>query len=213
MDKEKKKLILVYILIVAIIFLIIALTLVVLDGLPEKEEVSKIYESAKIDVNPYPNVSDVCNFNVTLNEYNALTMAGCKGGYTRYNVTDVNLDSKNVKLSIVYSDKNQPKVGLFINDRKVASKVSGVVNFKLGIFENKLFILDTNDTVNVLAFNKSGVKIYDLKTNLKEADLQASDLDSSSFIFTTNNFTFKNKSGTTYIVTHSDENFSKIKIA
>lgn len=230
MKGEKRKLIFVYALIFVVIFLIIALTFIVLDSLPEKvEEGSTANESSRLDVSVYPNVSNECTFNVTYSEYNALTLAGCKGGYTRYNLTDVLLNGTSVNVSIVYSDKNQPKTGMFVNDKKIINGVDNVVNIKFGIFENMLFIHDTTDNEqNALAIDSTGKKVYDLSSKLKEEKVSdpllttvktLSSKTVGNFNFGANVFTFTGvvtddagnvTTGSSYMVTFSGNTFSKV---
>lgn len=230
MKGEKRKLIFVYALIFVVIFLIIALTFVVLDSIPEKTETgSAAKESSKLDVSVYPNVSEQCTFNVTYSEYNALTYAGCKGGYTRYNLTDILLNGKTINLSIVYSDSNQIKTGMFVNDKKIINGVDDITHIKFGIFENMLFIHDTTDNKqNALAIDSTGSKVYDLSEKLKKEKVSdplltnvktLSSKTVGNFNFGANVFTFTGvvtddagnvTAGSSYMVTFSGNTFSKV---
>ena len=231
MEREKTKLILVYILMALVIILIVALTLVVLNN--NKKETPKSSHAATppvVDVNPYPDVSNECTFDVTISGYNALPSAGCKGGYSRYNITGITLDNSDLELVIIYSDTNGNKSGLYVNKTKVINKVDNLTNIKLGTFDNKLFILDnSNNESNVLAYNGLGQNVYNLKTtlenlNLTEPNFQNAEtniissqtLDPNSFQFTTNSFTFKTRlitasnqtiTGSQYIVNFSGDSF------
>lgn len=225
--KEKGKLILIYVLMFLVIVLIVALTFVVLNNTSkEKNQSFKANNTPTVDVNPYPEISDECTFNLTLNEYNALTGPKCKGGYSRYNVTGLTINEKTINLVIIYSDENGTKEGLYVNDSRKAN-ITDVANIKLGIFDNKLFILNKNNNEsNVLVYANDSTKLYDLKETLDSkkildpilsVNITSKTIDPNSFNFTDNNFTFKTKLvndanqdvyGSTYQVNFTKNNFS-----
>lgn len=231
MKREDKQMILLYFLIFIIIVLLIMLTKVITSSVKKEQPKESANEPIqKLEINPYPNVNEECTFDVSLNEYNALTMAGCEGGYTKYNINNINLNETSLKVSIVYSDKEQIKTGLFINDKKVKSNIDAVQNIKFGIFDNKLFIHDvTNNEANALAFNSEGKEVYNLKTileNEKITDLSTGDtkissktLNKTTFIFKEGSIEFDSISnncqngekskGSHYKVTYKDEKFEK----
>ena len=228
MKEEKGKIILIYVLMALVIVLIIALTFVVLGSIPKKEKnlPSTSNNLQVVDVNPYPNVNQQCTFNVSIEQYNALTMAGCKGGYTRYNIeSDVN--GKKLLATIIYSDKNGNKTGVFVNDKKVINKVLNVTNFKLGLIDNKLFIANNSAEPNVLAYDETGVKVYDLRAQINKEKIKdpafksgktltASNIKQNSFSFTSDRFTFQTQDtgagqfGSNYQVLFNGQTFSKI---
>ena len=145
MKGEKSKIILVYVLMLLVIGLIVALTLFVLNSNKKEENHSPSTNNApKVDVNPFPNISQECTFNLTLDEYNALTGPRCKNGYSRYNVNGLSLGGKTMNVSVVYTDQDGNKAGIYVNDRRATTVVNNVINIKFGIFDDKLFILDNN---------------------------------------------------------------------
>ena len=231
MKREDRQMVLIYFLIFIIIVLIITLTNVIINSVKKPQpKVSKSEPIKRTEINPYPNVNEECTFDVSLSEYNALTMAGCEGGYTRYNVKDININETALNVSIIYSDKEQIKTGLFINDKKIKSNIDRVENIKFGIFDNKLFIHDkTNNESNALAFNSEGKEVYNLKTVLEKekiTDLSTGDtnittktLNRDTFIFAEGYIEFDSVSnncengekskGSHYKVTYKDEKFEK----
>lgn len=231
MKREDKQMVLIYFLIFVIIVLLIVLTKLVVDSVPKpKQEADSPVTVQETKINPYPTVNEECTFNVSLNDYNMLTGAGCEGGYTRYNINDINLNQVALKVSIVYSDKNQLKTGLFVNDKMVKSGVDAIGNIKFGIFENKLFVLDvTNNEANALTFNSEGKEVYNLKKVLekeKVTDLSTGDtyissktLNRDTFKFVEGSIEFDSISnkcengeksrGSHYKVIYKDEKFEK----
>ena len=233
MKGEKRKLILVYILMLLVIVLIASLTYrVLIDSIEEKPKDNRATTTPMVDVNPYPNISDECTFDLTLDEYNALTGPMCKNGYSRYNVSNVNVGGNTIPITVIYSDLDDSnKEGVYINDRKFTTIVDDVINIKFAIFDEKLFTLDTNNNeANVLAFSSDAVKLYDLKEtldslqiadpafqNLANQTISSTTIDPHSFRFTDTNFTFKAQStdsanqvisGSTYQVTFNGDEFS-----
>lgn len=229
MKKENKQMIFIYLLLLIIIVLLIILTQVVIESRPKnRRKFNGLID--KIDINPYPNVNKECTFNVKYLEYNALTTAGCVGGYTRYDISDIILDNNTLKVSVVYSDKKQTRVGIFINDKRITSIIESISKIKFGLFDNKLFILDTNNNeANVLAYDKNGKEIYNLKKVLEKIEIKdfvkgdtnisVSSLDPNSFVFSegviefssiSNNCQNGEKSkGSHYKVTYKEDIFEK----
>ena len=204
MKGEKSKLILVYILMVLVIVLIVALTFVVLNNKPkETNNESHANTTPTVNLNPYPTVSDECTFETTFSVYNSLTSPGCKGGYSRYNITDITLDNNNIETVIIYSDTDGNKSGLYINK--------------------------TNNESNVLAYNSNGNNVYNLKNTLETLQMSepafqntdtnvisASTLNPNGFTFEANRFIFKTRlittsnqtiEGSQYVVNFSGDNF------
>lgn len=233
MKGEKSKIILIYVLLVIVLALIVALGYVVITSTPKETE-SNVGHETTVDVNPYPNVSSQCIFSVSLEEYNALTYAGCEGGYTRYDINNVVLNGTPLTLSVIYSDKGQPKAGFIVNNRRVIQKIDNVTLLKFGVFDNKLFVLDTNNNqANVVVINSEGKTIYNLKNELEKLkikdevftangnnkEITNTNLNPSSFNFADGVFTFATTSdacnngaaasGTNYQVTYSGEKFNK----
>ncbi len=231
MKREDRQMIFIYFLIFVIIVLLVILTKVIINSVESRKPKDVEPEPIKkTEISPYPNVNEVCTFDVSLEEYNALTGAGCEGGYTRYNLNNVVLNDISLKVSIVYSDKNQIKTGLFINDKMVKSGIDLVSNLKFGIFDNKLFVHDmTNNMVNALAFNSEGKEVYNLKTVLekeKVADLSADGTYISSTMLNKDTFKYsegiiefdsisnkcengEKSKGSHYRVVYKDEKFEK----
>lgn len=233
MKGEKSKIILIYVLLVIVLALIVALGYVVITSTPKETE-SNVGHETTVDVNPYPNVSSQCIFSVSLEEYNALTYAGCEGGYTRYDINNVVLNGTPLTLSVIYSDKGQPKAGFIVNNRRVIQKIDNVTLLKFGVFDNKLFVLDTNNNqANVVVINSEGNTIYNLKNELEKLKIKDNaftqngnntpinntNLNPASFNFADGVFTFATTSdacnngaaasGTNYQVTYSSEKFNK----
>lgn len=228
MKREKSKLILVYLLMLLVIVLIVALTFIILNNSSKEENgESTANTTPTVDVNPYPTISDECTFNLTMDEYNALTGPGCKGGYSRYNVNGLALDGNQMNTVVIYSDKNGNKAGLYVNDRKVATTITNIASIKFGIYSSKLFILDNNNNEsNVLVFNSNTEKVYDLKETLDSSKItdpilnqiiSSTTINPNSFNFTDTYFTFQARLvdgnnvenlGSTYQVNFTDSDFS-----
>ncbi len=231
MKREDKQMIFIYFLIFVIIVLLIVLTKVITSSVKKPEPVNESPSTVQeTKINPYPTVNEECTFDVSLNDYNALTGAGCEGGYTRYNINDIVLNQISLNVSIIYSDKNQIKTGLFVNDKMVKSGIDAIGNIKFGIFDNKLFVHDTtNNEANALAFNNEGKEVYNLKKVLEKekiTDLSTGDtyissktLNRDTFKFTegviefdsvSNNCSNGEKSrGSHYRIIYKDEKFEK----
>ena len=229
MKRENKQMILIYILIFLVIVLIVLLTKVVLDGTSKKEsEPAKTIE--KLDIDPYPVVNEECTFDISLLDFNNLTAPGCENGYTRYNINDVVLNNATLPVSIIYSDINNKKVGLFVNNKRMTVNMENINSIVFGIFDNTLIAFDRNNNeANVLAFNSNGKKIYDLKSVLGknhikdlsngETNISSKTLDISSFSFIEGSFEFNSISnscqngekskGSHYKVTYKDGNFEE----
>ena len=226
MERENKQMIFIYTLVFIIIILLVMLTKIIIESRPKEQQV--VRPTQQIDVNPYPNVNAECTFNIKYTEYNSLTSANCQGGYTRYDINDIILEATKLNVSIIYSDKNQPKTGIFINDKQVTSNIDDISKIKLGIFENKLFILDnTNKKSNVLSYNKAGIELYNLSRiirNEKIKDLSTGDtvissttIDPNSFVFAEGYIEFNSLSnncqngekskGSHYKITYKDTKF------
>lgn len=233
MKREKNKVILIYSLMILVVALIVALTFTIINN-PSKKvpKESTANVTPTVDVNPYPTINEECTFSLTLNEYNGITGPKCKGGYSRYNITGIALEGKKINISVIYTDQEGNKSGLYVNDQKATTKVDDLARIKLGIFDNKLFILDNNDNAsNVLVYDKDQIKVYDLKETLEEnkisdpafqnaetKTISNKTIDPNSFNFTAGNFTFKTRlidamdqviSGGVYKVTFSGNDFSK----
>ena len=217
MKREETKLKLIYGLIVLIILMIIALTCVVLSNVKKPDTANNNPNAAKVDVNPYPNVNPACKISIELENYNATSTAKCENGYTEYDINNVTVDGSKLDVRVIYSDKNQIKTGLFVNDKNITSKVAAPGNFKLGIFENVLIIFDKN-TSDVYAFDKIGKKVYTLSKDLNDNNIidpktnqkiTSSQLDLQTFEFRSGAFLFKTQSGTPYIVKYQNLIFEK----
>lgn len=229
MKGEKSKVILVYVLMLLVIGLIVALTFVVLNSNQKEENhSSSANNTPTVDVNTYPNISEECTFNLTLDEYNALTGPRCKNGYSRYNVAGLSLGGQTLNVSIIYTDQEDDnKAGIYVNDRRTTTIVNNVTNIKFGVFDDKLFILDNNNNEsNVIVFASDSTKVYDLKETLESSSitdpalnqvLSSSTINPNSFNFTATNFTFQAQltndnqilAGSTYQVTFTGNEFSK----
>ncbi len=231
MKGEKTKLILVYILMLVVIGLIVALTFTILNNKKEKPKDKTAEVAPTVNVNPYPEISNECTFNLTIDEYNGLTGPKCKNGYSRYNVNNLEIDGKKINVVVIYSDQNGNKAGLYLNDKRFISEIDNVSNIKLSIYGDKLFTLNnSNGESNVLVFKNNATKLYDLKETLdnsKIADpaiqnidniVTSKTIDPNSFIFTETNITFKTRfidtsnqviNGSTYQVTINKDKFSK----
>ena len=230
MKREDKQMILIYALILIVIVLVVILAKVVKQSVPkENQKKTNNGTAQKVDINPYPAVNDECTFDIDYAGYNNLTMSGCQGGYTRYNINNIILDEKKLDVTIIYSDKEQPKTGLYINNRRALNTIDNVAKIKFGIFENKLFIYDTtNNEANALAFNSKGNEVYNLKTVLEkkkikdlstgETNISSKTLDPNSFTFQEGFIEFNSASntcekgetskGSRYKVTYKNEEFS-----
>lgn len=229
MKKETKTMILIYTLLVVILVILIVFTSIILSN-PKKKSQENSGSVQKVDVERYPPVNNECTFDVKLSEYQSLTQAGCKNGYTRYNINDITVDEIQIKVSVIYSDKERKKTGLYINDTRVSNNIDSITYFKFGIFDSKLFVLDINNSEsNVMVFNTKGEKIYDLsnilsKEKIKDLStgdtvIKTSDLDPASFSFNEGAFEFSSKldkcqtgtnsNGSHYKVTYKKDKFEK----
>lgn len=229
MKREKSKVILVYVLMLLVIGLIVALTFIVLNSNKKEENHStSANNTPTVDVNPFPNISEECTFNLALDEYNVLTGPKCKNGYSRYNINGLSLGGQTINVSVIYTDQEGNKAGIYINDRRATTVVNNVTNIKFGIFDDKLFILDNNNNEsNVLVFASDSTKVYDLKETLDSSEitdpilnqvLSSTTINPNSFNFTATNFTFQAQmtdssnqilAGSTYQVTFTGNEFSK----
>ena len=225
MSKDKNMMT-IYILILIILTAVITITMITLSG-PKPSPKPNEGEIQKVEVDSYPTVNDECTFNIKLSDYKTLTEAGCKDGYTRYNIDDIMIDDKNVKVSVVYSDKDKKGTGLYVNDNRVARNVESIANYKFGSFDNKLFVLDKNKETNVLVFNSKGEKVYDLKSYLEknkvkelatgDTYIKSKNVDPNSFSFYEGYFEFSSKldkcqgegKGSRYKVSYKNEKFEK----
>lgn len=229
MKREDRQMIFIYFLVFIIIILLVLLTKTVLES-RQKEKPKSGGHIEKIEINPYPIVNDECTFSVGYLKYNELSRAGCEGGYTRYDLNDITLNNINLPVSVIFSDKNGIKTGIFINNKRITSIIDDVTKIKFGIFDNKLFILDTNNNEsNVLAFDETGKKVYDLKeilekSNIKDlstgdTDIKSDTLDPNSFSFAEGTIEFNSISntcqngeqtkGSHYKITYKDSTFEK----
>ena len=221
---KNKTLILIYVLIFIAIIAIILLTKTVLD-IPRPKPVQEERNVSTVEVNPYPVVNDECTFDVTLDEYHVLQEPGCVGGYTEYNIA---FDNIPLKATVLYSDKEESKAGLFVNDSRITKKLDNIANIKFGVFDDKLFIYDKNvSSLNVYVINSKGNLIYDLEDTLEtykvkefatgDKNIKIKDLDPESFSFYEGGFEFNSKldicennsKGSHYKVTYSKEKFNK----
>ena len=142
-----------------------------------------------------------------------------------HNITDINIENNPLNLVIIYSDKEGPKSGLYLNRAKIIKKVDNLANIGIGVFDNKLFILD-KENVNVLAYNSNAENIYNLSETLNELNLKdqttneiitTQNINPNSFNFQNTNFSFWTNSQTVnnttvnpvnYIVTFTGEEFN-----
>lgn len=218
--KRKPKMFVVYILIIIILILIITLTISVLNNNKKIVTPSRATNTPKVDVNPYPTISDECTFDLTIANYNALQGPGCKGGYSRYNIKDVNINNKNINLVVIYSDKNGNKSGLYLNNTKIINKNDNLKQIGIGIFDNKLFILDKTSS-NVLAYNENGQNIYNLKEVLEQEKITDTNnqtintkiINPNGFSFASNQFNFQTSSSIYTVKFNKNKFETPIKIA
>lgn len=226
MKSGSKTIYVLYILIILIIIAVVLLAKTTINNLPKKT-LDNEQGIEPLEVDTFPNVNEECTFKVTYLEYGSLKEAGCTGGYTRYDITDVTLGEENVQLSVVYSDKKQPKTGVYVGDKKVLSEVFDLTNIKFGVFDDKLFIYDKKEP-NVISINSKLKTVYSLKDYLnshKVKDLSTGDtnvktkhLDKESFTFTDGSFEFdaitgkcnnNSSKGSHYIVKYASDKFEK----
>lgn len=74
MKREDKQMIFIYFLIFVIIVLLIVLTKVITSSVKKPEPVNESPSTVQeTKINPYPTVNEECTFDVSLNDYNALT--------------------------------------------------------------------------------------------------------------------------------------------
>lgn len=226
MKSGSKTIYILYVLIFIIIVSVILLAKTTLDALPKRTQ-NAGDGIEPLEIMTFPSVNEECTFKVTYLEYGNITNPGCEGGYTRYDITDIQIGENNLNVSVIYSDKNQPKTGVYIDDKRVVQNVKELTDIKFGIFDEKLLVFDRS-TPNVLAFNSKGKEIYNLKEYLKDhkvKDLSTGDtnvkvkhLDKDSFIFIDGSFEFdaitnkcenQTSKGSHYIVKYSKNKFEK----
>lgn len=236
---EKGKNILIYIL----MFVIFVLVLILIGYVFLNKE-----DGTSKEVKHYANPSDLdisseCTFEMTRQEFNSInnTLNFCPT-LNLIKLIDVVLDGKKQPIEIVYSNLNvlldDTNTGFYINDNRMTRYASTNFWNKVGVFDNKFFILSvTEKGSNVIVFNSNMEKVYDLEDALNEKNitdpaflelakthsdlktaLDISHIDGNTMSFVNGQFTFTSNSklgcegnaysGSTYKVTYTGDEFS-----
>ncbi len=214
---DKFKIALIYVLIFIIIGLIGYLIYFVVTQ--NKEEDTEKSKNKTSENNETSEIASQCTFNMTITEFNTLdksTLPLCTG-LNKLMLTDVVLDGVSKPIYVLYSSSGGQieQTGIYLESNRLVSGSSSEYKNVLGIFDNKLFVLASNLTAtNVLAFDNTLTKIYDLDAVLKankltdpafaeinklnsnlETTLTSAYLDRNSMVFTNGSFTFNSTAG------------------
>ena len=235
MERDNKKISIIYILTGIIIILIIYLIFFVY----------KTYNTDEIKEEPdetlsLPEVASSCTFDMTMDEFNNIdNNKNICSALNKINLTNVNIDGQNLEAVIYYSPSpSVSETGVYVNNALISDNASGVVNHKLTVLDNMLFMTTVDEnSANFEAYDKNMAIVYSLADALNSLQitdpafttlastnsnlntiLNTNYIDGSSFIFTSGQITFNstskmtctpgNLSGSTYIITYKGTTFS-----
>lgn len=205
MERENKKVSMIYVLTGIVILLIIYLVLFVYKTLnPE------VQEKNNSNIVTMPQVSSSCTFNMTVSDFNNINNNNSLcSSLNKINLTDAILNGKNLNVVIYYSNVYINGAGIYIND-ELALFDNVLKLHKIGIFDNKLFITDFSETeANFVVYDETGENVYSLKDALNSlqivdsafkamnnnAFLSISNLDPNSFVFENGKISFNSTIG------------------
>ena len=207
MERENKKVSIVYILTGILILLILYLGLFIYKTFNTEEE-PHIYDSNIVKT---PQVASSCTFNMTVSDFNNISSnTSLCSSLNKINLTDVILNGKTLNVAVYYSNVSTNGISIYINEERALSDNVLKVH-KMGIFDNKLFITDFSEAeANFVAYDENGINVYSLKdalNSLQIADpvftamntgnnvLTVSNLDVNSFVFENGKVSFNSTAG------------------
>ena len=235
MERENKKVSIVYILTGIIILLIIYLGIFISKSFTNDEEEINNAPS----VSTMPEVASSCTFDMTMSEFNDIANnTGICAGLNRINLTDVIINGQTLNAFIYYSNNSDENTGIYVNDAQIASVASNSEIHKLTVLDNMLFMTTVNsNSANFEVFDQKMAIVYSLTDALNSLKLEdptfasmvntnpslnpilsTAYVDGNSFNFSNGQITFNSTSKTTcnpgsysgssYIITYEDVNFS-----
>ena len=243
MKGDKIKIAVIYVLIFVIIALVGYLIYFVVSQNDTKVTTPKDEVDTPVKKN---DVAEGCTFNVTMSEFGTLaddsnSLQTCTG-LTKFNIENITLDGKTIDLYAVYSNttskSDAENSGIYLQNRKILSSLTSTEKVRLGIFDNKLFVLSSGEeATNVMAYNSNGGQVYNLSKSLAEANisdpafvelaktnpnlsaiLDTNHIDGGSFIFADGKISFSSDSklgcinqgykGSNYTITYIGDKFN-----
>lgn len=208
MERENKKVSIVYILTGIVILLIVYLALFIYKTFNPEEE-PNIYNSNIVKT---PQVASSCTFYMTVSEFNNISSnTNLCNSLNQINLTDVILNEKKLNVVVYYSNIYTNDISIYINEERALSDNVLKVH-KMGIFDNKLFITDFSDMeANFVAYDENGINVYSLKDalnsfqiadpaftlmNITNKTLNVNNLDVNSFVFENGKVSFNSTAKT-----------------
>ena len=236
MERENKKVSIVYILTGIILLLIIYLGLFVYKSFTndEVEEENNTPSTTKM-----PEVASSCTFDMAMSEFNDIANnTEICGALNKINLTDVVVNGQTLNAVIYYSNSDDENTGIYVNDAEIASAASNSVVHKLAVLDNMLFMTTINaSSANFEVFDENMGIIYSLADALNSLQIEDPTftslaatnpnlntvltyeyVDGNSFSFTNGQITFNSTSKTTcmtgsysgssYSITYEGSNFT-----
>ncbi len=235
MERENKKVSIVYILTGIILLLIIYLGLFVYRSFTG-DEVKE--ENNTPSVTQMPEVASSCTFDMTMNEFNDIANnTEICGALNKINLTDVVINGQTLNAVIYYSNSEDENTGIYVNDAEISSVASNSTVHKLAVLDNMLFMttVDAN-SANFEVFDQNMAVIYSLADALNSVPvedptfvslananpnlntmLSPEYIDGNSFSFASGQITFNSTiktctpgsySGSSYTITYEGGNFT-----
>lgn len=167
MKGQKIRVIIIYILVVVIIFLVGYL---IVNFFMNNKENTKEESLNKEDI-----ISQ-CTFTITSSDYSSIiggNNSDICGGLNKFIINDIVLDGTPIDVEVrYYNGTTNDNTGMYINGKRVIKNASNSVKNNIGIFDKKLFIFSNdNKKPNVVAYDKTGNKVYDLETALSKTNI------------------------------------------
>ncbi len=212
MNRDKMKMVIIYVLIFIILGLVGYLIYFSLNQNTKTEEKKPAPEQPKV-TERMAKVAASCTFDVNLSEFGEMLNDSTKlcDGLNKYNISGITLDGKEQKIVVIYNNGTSAnKTGIYLNDQKIISKASTNNQNILGVFDSKLFILSKGQSSgNVEVYNGQGISVYNLSETLSRVQindaafieinktnptfnsiLSIQNIDMNSFSFAEGEFTF-----------------------
>lgn len=235
MERENKKVSIVYILTGVILLLIIYLVLFIYRTFATEE----LPDDDTSSVTTLPEVASSCTFDMTMTEFNDIANnTSICGALNKINLTDVIINGQTLDATIYYSgNSDESDTGVYINNAEIASTASATEVHKFGIFDNMLFMTTVNEnSANFEVFDENMSIIYSLADALNSLQIEdpafvslastnssintilsTEYVDGNSFSFTTGQIMFNSTikttctsgsySGSSYVITYSGSIF------
>ncbi len=231
MERDIKKISIIYILTGVILLLIIYLGISVYKSLTaEKTPLNEPDSDTRLEV------ASSCTFDMTMNEFNNIeSNTEICGALNQINLTDVIINNETLPATIYYNGSGE-NTGIYINDTEIASEVSTLVKHKLTVLDNMLFMTTiTNDSADFEVYNSNMELIYSLNDTLNNSQIEdptftalanpnlsniltINNIDGNSFNFTNGQITFNSTSklvctegaysGSTFNITYANGVFN-----